>query len=203
VTEQPVPPAEPVQPETVEPAPGRTFPRSALIAVLGIGLGVAVVLLASSPTWLRVSIRASRTDVTLKGSSAAAAAVPLALVAAAGLIAVALVRNWARRLLGVLIAAAGIGVLIAVIRVIADPNRVARNSSKARSAGAVVSAHLGAPPYLAVLGGVLIVAGAVVTVLRAGTWPGPTSRYERATARAARPADDWEALDRGEDPTQG
>jgi uncharacterized membrane protein (TIGR02234 family) len=193
------------QSESGDPAhaPGRTLPRSALLAALGIGLGVVVVLLSSSPTWLRVTIRASRTDVTLTGRNAAAAAVPLALVAAAGLIAVALVRSWARRLLAALIAAAGIGVLIAVVQVIADPNRIARNSSKVRSAGAFASAHLDAPPYLSVVGGLLIVAGAIVGVLRAGTWPGPTPRYERAAARAARPADAWEALDRGEDPTQG
>jgi uncharacterized membrane protein (TIGR02234 family) len=192
-------------PESAEttPPPGRTLPRSAVIAALGIGLGVVVVLLSSSPTWLRVTIRATRTDVTLTGSGAAAAAVPLALVAAAGLIAVALVRSWARRLLAALIAAAGVAVLIAVVRVIADPSRVARNSSKVRTAGAFVSAHLDAPPYLGAVGGLLIVAGAVVGVLRAGTWPGPTPRYERVNARAARPADQWESLDRGEDPTQG
>jgi uncharacterized membrane protein (TIGR02234 family) len=179
------------------------LPRSALLAALGIGLGVVVVLLSSSPTWLRVTIRASRTDVTLTGRNAAAAAVPLALVAAAGLIAVALVRSWARRLLAALIAAAGIGVLIAVVQVIADPNRIARNSSKVRSAGAFASAHIGAPPYLCALGGLLVIAGGLVAVGYAGSWPGPTSRYERANARAARPADPWEALDRGEDPTQG
>jgi uncharacterized membrane protein (TIGR02234 family) len=179
------------------------MPRSAMIAALGVGLGAVVVLLSSSPTWLRVTIRATRTDVTLTGRNAAAAAVPLALVSAAGLIAVVLVRSWARRLLAILIAAAGIGVLIAAVQVIADPRRVARNSSKVRSAGAFVSAHLGAPAYLCALGALLIIAGAIVGVLRAGAWPGPTPRYERARARAARPADAWEALDRGEDPTQG
>lgn len=174
-----------------------------MIAALGVGIGVVLVLLASSPTWLRVTLRASRTDVTLTGSSAAAAAVPLALVAAAGLVAVALVRSWARRVIAALIAAAGVGVLIAAVRVIADPDRIARDSSKVRSAGHIATTHLAAPPYVVVLGGLLIVAGALVGVLYAGSWPGPTPRYERANARAARPADPWEALDRGEDPTQG
>jgi uncharacterized membrane protein (TIGR02234 family) len=139
--------------------------------------------------------------VTLTGGGAAGAAVPLALVAAAGLIAVALVRNWARRLLAVLIAAAGVGVLIDVVRVVADPDRIARGSSKVRSAGAYANVHVGAPPYLAILGGLLIVAGAIVAALYAGSWPAPATRYERAAARASRPVDDWEALERGEDPT--
>jgi uncharacterized membrane protein (TIGR02234 family) len=161
------------------------------------------VLVTSSPTWVRVTLRATHTDVNLTGRNVAAAAVPLALVAAAGLIAVALVRRWIRRVLAVLILAAGVGVLIAVVRVIADANRIARDSSKVRTAGAFVSAQLTAAPYLCAVGAVLIIAGAVIGVLSAGSWPGPTSRYERANARAARPADPWEALDRGEDPTQG
>ena len=70
-----------------------------------------------------------------------------------------------------------------------------------RSAGAFEAAHLTALPYLAIVGGLLIVAGAVVAALYAGSWPGPTSRYERAAARAARPVDTWDALERGEDPT--
>ncbi len=184
-----------------DPDAGHAFPRSAVVAALGIAAGAVVVLVASSPTWLRVTLRATHTDVTLTGRSCAAAAVPLALVSAAGLIAVALVRNWARRVLSVLIAAAGAGALIATIRVIVDPTHVARGSSKVRSAGAFASAHLAFPPYLAVVGGLMIVAGAIVGVLYAGSWPGPTPRYERAAARAARPVDTWEALDRGEDPT--
>jgi uncharacterized membrane protein (TIGR02234 family) len=194
VTEQPAP-------ADTEPDHERTLPRSAVLAALGIAAGVVVVLIASSPTWLRVTLRTTHTDVTLTGRNCAEAAVPLALVAAAGLIAVALVRNWARRLLAVLIVAAGVGVLIAVIRVIADPDHFARSSSKVRSAGAFEAAHLTALPYLSVVGGLLIIAGAVVAVLYAGSWPGPTSRYERAAARAARPVDTWDALDRGEDPT--
>lgn len=190
-------------PAQTSPPPGRTLPRSAVLAALGVGAGVALVLLSSSPTWLRVTLRATRTDVTLTGGNAAAAAVPLALVAAAGLIAVALVRSWARRLIAALIAAAGVGVLIVVVRVIADPERVARNSSKVRSAGRFAATHLAAPPYFCVVGGLLIIAGALAGVLYAGSWPGPTPRYERANARAARPVDAWEALDRGEDPTQG
>ena len=193
---------DPGAPVETEAGQERSLPRSAVLAVLGIAAGVVVVLVASSPTWLRVTLRSTHTDVTLTGRACAEAAVPLALVAAAGLIAVALVRNWARRLLAVLIVAAGVGVLVAVIRAIADPDRIARGSSKVRSAGAFEAAHLTALPYLSVVGGLLIIAGAVVAVLYAGSWPGPTSRYERAAARAARPVDTWDALDRGEDPTR-
>ncbi len=190
-------------PAVTEPDRARSLPRSAVLAALAIAAGVVVVLASSSPTWLRVTLRATHTDVTLTGGSCAGAAVPLALVAAAGLIAIALVRSWARRLLAVLIGAAGAGVLIAVIRVIADPGHIARSSSKVRSAGAFEAVRLAPLPYLSAAGALLIIAGALVALMYAGNWPAPTSRYERAAARAARPVDTWEALDRGEDPTSG
>jgi uncharacterized membrane protein (TIGR02234 family) len=160
-------------------------------------------LLSSSPAWVRVTLRVSGASVRLTGGNAAAAAVPLALVAAAGLIAMALVRSWIRRILAVVIAAAGVGVLIAAVRVIADPHRVARASSKVRSAGQLASAHVTAAPYICMLGALLVIAGGVLAVIFGGRWPNPTRRYERAAAKAGRPVDAWEALERGEDPTSG
>lgn len=199
---------EPVSEPVSEPAADeltvtRSFPRSALFASLGIAAGAALVLFSSSPTWIRVVLRVSRAQVRLTGGNVAAAAVPLALVAAAGLIAMALVRNWIRRILAVLIAAAGVGVLVAVIRVIDDPLRVARDSSKVKSAGQLASAHLSAAPYLCVVGALLIIAGAVLAAIFGGRWPNPARRYEREAAKAGRPVDAWEALERGEDPTSG
>ena len=192
---------EPVAEELAVKRP--PLPRSALVASLTIAIGAGVVLVSASPAWLRVTLRASGAHVRLTGGNAAAAAVPLALVAAAGLIAMALVRSWIRRVLAVLIAAAGVGVMIDVLRVISDPTRVARASSKVRSAGEPVSAHITAAAYFSLLGAVLIIFGGVVAAIFGGRWPGPTSRYEREAAKAGRPLDPWEALERGEDPTSG
>jgi uncharacterized membrane protein (TIGR02234 family) len=206
---------EPTVPEVVEPAvpdqvaPTRRFPRSAGLSAGALALGVVVVLLSSSPVWLRVTLKAAAGQVKLSGGSAAAAAVPLALVAAAALIAIALVRNWVRRVLAVLAAAAGIGVLVAAVRVLADPNSVARGSSKVSGAGEVASVHVAAAPYLGVLGSLLIFAGAIAIALTCGKWPAPGRRYERDAAPTGtpagtptgRPTDAWDALERGEDPT--
>lgn len=180
-----------------------TLPRSALVAATAIAIGAIIVLLSSSPAWVRVTLRVSGASVRLTGGNAAAAAVPLALVAAAGLIAMALVRSWIRRILAVVIAAAGVGVLIAAVGVIADPHRVARDSSKVKSAGQFVNVHVTAAPYICVLGALLIIAGGVLAAVLGGRWPNPTRRYERAAAKAGRPVDAWEALERGEDPTSG
>jgi uncharacterized membrane protein (TIGR02234 family) len=188
---------------TAATGPTRRFPRSAGLSAGGLALGVAVVLLSSSPVWLRVTLQVGAGQVKLTGGNAAAAAVPLALVAAAGLIAIALVRNWVRRVLAVLAAAAGVGVLVSAIRVVAWPESVARGSGKVSSVGEVASVHVAAAPYLGVLGALLIVAGAIAIALTCGQWPAPGRRYERVNAPTGRPTDTWDALERGEDPTSG
>jgi uncharacterized membrane protein (TIGR02234 family) len=170
---------------------------------LALIAGVAIVLLSASPTWLRVTLQAGGVvgHATVKGRGAAPAAVPLALVAGAGLIALALLRGWLRRLLGVLILAAGAGIIAAAARVFDDPTGIARGDTHVKAAGKVASVATQAPPYLTVVGGVLIIVGAVFAIMYGRRWPSPTRRYERAAARAARPKDDWEALEQGEDPT--
>jgi uncharacterized membrane protein (TIGR02234 family) len=175
---------------------------------LAIAAGVIILLLCSSPTWVRVTLRTSggfgaRGEVTLPGSNVVAAAVPLALVAAAGLVALALVRSWVRRLLAVLITAAGIGCLIVTLRALADPTSAARGSSRVKAAGELAAAHVTAVPYIAALGAVLIIVGGLLAVIYSGGWPAPARRYERVNAKASRPKDTWEALERGEDPTSG
>ncbi len=54
-------------PAETEAEQQRSLPRSAVLAALGIAAGVVVVLVASSPTWLRVTLRSTHTDVTLTG----------------------------------------------------------------------------------------------------------------------------------------
>jgi uncharacterized membrane protein (TIGR02234 family) len=186
-----------------EPPHRAALPRTATVAALAVVVGVAVALLSASPTWLRVTLQAGGVagHATVKGRGAAAAAVPLALVAAAGLIALALVRGWVRRLLGILVLAAGAGVIASAARVLADPTGIARGDTHVKTAGKVASVAVQAPPYLTVIGGALVVAGAVLAILYGGGWPSPARRYERAAARAARPKDDWEALEQGDDPT--
>ncbi|MDR3080879.1 MAG: TIGR02234 family membrane protein, partial [Streptomyces sp.] len=67
-------------------------------------------------------------------------------------------------------------------------------------------------PYIAVLGGALILLAGLLALRYGRLWPTMSGRYERGGAprprRAApvdpdRPEDLWKALDRGEDPTGG
>jgi uncharacterized membrane protein (TIGR02234 family) len=187
----------------VPAGPTRRYPRSAGLSAGAVAAGVVVVLLSSSPVWMRVTLKIAAGEVKLSGGNAAPAAVPVALVAAAGLIAIALVRAWVRRILAVLVAASGVGVSIAAVRVLAGPVSAARGSSKVSGAGEVASVHLTAVPYVCLLGAVLIVAGAIAIALTCGRWPQPGRRYERTNVAAGRPTDAWDALERGEDPTSG
>lgn len=105
----------------------------------------------------------------------AGAPAALALVALAGGGAMLLVRNRPRVLLGVLLAL---------------------------DAVALVAVGLSPVRWAALLGGLLVGAGALLAVLRAHRWPQPRRRHDApAGRRRDSPRDAWDALDRGEDPT--
>ena len=100
----------------------------------------------------------------------------LALVALAGAAATLLVRDRARRLLGVVLLAVAAGLVVVGL----TPTRLGRG--RRRAAGRVPVPSL--------------------VVLRARRWPQPRARYEAPTrSGASTPRDTWDALDRGEDPT--
>jgi hypothetical protein len=165
----------------------------------------------------------------LRASTTGAQAQPwliaLALIALAGTGALLATRGVARRLLGGLIAVAGLGVAVAAVagRLGVDPG----------AAGAGATAW----PIACVLGGALVVLAGVGAARHGHEWPAMSSRYERRPvpppgtglsagsqpSPAAGPGDErkhepagddapagpdpvdtravWDALDRGEDPT--
>ncbi len=56
----------------------------------------------------------------------------------------------------------------------------------------------GRPALIQGFGGLVLAITGAVVVARAGTWPAMSGRYQ---ARAAAPADAWDAIERGQDPT--
>jgi Tryptophan-associated transmembrane protein (Trp_oprn_chp) len=114
----------------------------------------------------------------------------LAVVALAGAGALVATRGWPRRLLGVLLAACGAGIVVTAGYALA----------------AVDAVMVGGPAVALVAGAVLGLVG-VVTLRRSGSWPGLGIRYAAptrvpSTAVAERPAQLWDAINRGEDPTK-
>jgi tryptophan-associated transmembrane protein len=109
----------------------------------------------------------------------AGAPAALALVALAGAGAALLVRNKGRIALGCVLLVIG---------------------------AALVAVGLTPTRWAALTAGALVVAGALLVVLRARRWPQPRSRFEAPVRTGTggptgSPRDAWDALDRGEDPT--
>jgi uncharacterized membrane protein (TIGR02234 family) len=183
-------------------------------AILGCALGSAVVLFAAGATWAHVRVvpaagaagTIAPVGVEFGGADLAPVTASLGLVGLAGIVAVAATRRAGRVLVGVAVLAAGVGVAIAAGRVAIDPTPAIRASPTFaevahRDAGAA-ELELGLDrtfaPVAACLGGaVLALAGALVAV-RGRAWPALGRRYQ---TRPAAPADAWDAVERGHDPT--
>jgi hypothetical protein len=169
-----------------------TSRRPLWIVVLALLLASAVLWWSSRLTWAS-DLRArpgggAATQVWHTGADSVPALVPLALVALAGVAGVVAVGGWPRRLLGVVLALAGIG-----------------------AAGLGVLTRLGTElgffPWgrvLAVLSGVLLVLAGTLLVRLGDRMPKLGAGY-RAPSAVSRPADGddgmWQALSEGRDPT--
>jgi uncharacterized membrane protein (TIGR02234 family) len=185
------------------------------VALIADLLGASGVLLLVGRTWQRVTV--SRDPplpaalVDLSGRDLQAVVAAVALIALAGVVAIAATRGLGRRLVGVALAVSG--------AVICWRSAVALSAIGAAQARASVPSGVGIDrssqpriaivaqwPLLTVACGVLIALAGVLTVVFAPRWSAMATRYEAPTAAARRdgPATDialWTALDRGEDPT--
>lgn len=186
-------------------------------AVLASAVAGALAVFSGGQTWATLSaVRpAPLPPVTeVLAGSAHAPLVPAAgLVLLAAAVALLAVRAGGRTAVGALMAVSGAALVWAAARALAGGLRVA---------AAEVSVVVGTPvaeisavwPAATVAAGVLGAVAGVVVVVRGRRWPAMGSRYERGTAPgaaapvAARPRTDeerahlaWNALDRGEDPT--
>ncbi|MEY9963772.1 putative membrane protein (TIGR02234 family) [Streptacidiphilus sp. MAP12-16] len=211
-TEQP---AEATAPAATVAERARTDRRSLALMLLLTILGAAVVLLAAGRTWARGSVAFQSTTIHVGVSGSETSGLPgaLALVGLAAAVAVFAVRGAARRAVGVLLALAGSGVvasaLLAATGTAALDGRAARAVGLTQAAAADVSHS--AWPWIAAVGGVLLLLAGLLVVARGRDWPGMSSRYEAPGAGATgkrhaapgpeTPADLWKAMDRGEDPT--
>lgn len=184
----------------------------ALIADLA---GAAGVLLFAGRVWQRVRVTRVRplpdAVANLTGRDLYPALSAFALIALAGVIAIAATRGWGRRVVGLALAASG-----AVIGWYAVDGLSAVSPGRARSSIASgVGIDSSSVPHvgldgtwagLTIASATLIVTAGVLTIVNAQRWSGLASRYEAPTAgaRTERGNPDialWSALDRGDDPT--
>lgn len=184
--------------------------RRVFVAVLcGCALTGGLVLIAAGRVWGRAMLTtvtgsADRVSVTGHVAEAALPALGIALlVLAAGVIAA---RGWLRRVVGLVVVFVG-----AVVVALAVASRTDVSSALEHRTFAV--AHTSVPPHTSVWAVVTAMAGLVavgcgaLTVVFGARWPALGARYDAAGARgsagdsSATAMSEWDALDRGEDPT--
>ncbi len=196
--------------------------RGYLLALGGLLAGGALTLLALGRPWLFVQLRlgpsAPVTTATYAGSALHPWGAALGVAALAVALAVVATRGFARRLLGLLVVAGAIPLLVlavttgrsgpdvAVLTRDYGPVTVVSDGAPATAVGATAVVSGSAWwVLLLVAAGLLAVAGAV-TCWCGPQWPVMSRRYERrgaaAPADTTTPQGQWDALDRGEDPTR-
>ncbi|MCR1983797.1 Trp biosynthesis-associated membrane protein [Cellulosimicrobium cellulans] len=208
--------------------PGGPARRTAIWVLLLLG---GATLAAAVPTWLRTTGATAldpQVDVAVAGTSAAPGVSAAALVLVAAALALGLVGRVGRWVVLAVAAASGVVATVSALSVAIDPEPTAR-SAVAEATGVTeltAPVELTAAPWAAAVLGVLTVLVVVWVALGARSWAGASTRHERAGAAPATAAgtpagetseaagatgrsdvddvsdhDAWDALSRGEDPT--
>jgi uncharacterized membrane protein (TIGR02234 family) len=182
-------------------------------AVAGCVLGAALVLGSAEATWVTTRISDGATalgaaasaplPIRLGGSTLAPAVGALGLVGLAAAVALVATRRRGRTVVGVLLALTGLGIVLLAGRIALDPLAAVRGAAQVTALAPSGDVHVGtlhrtAGPWVASVGGLLVAITGVLVALRGGAWPGMGGRYQ---SRAERPVDAWDAIERGQDPT--
>lgn len=198
--------------------------RARTYAVLAIVAGGALAIIASTQTWLDVTLRAGSDEpLPVSGAVAVPLLAPLSLAALALGLALTVVGAPLRYAFGALASIIGGTLIVTSVRIgLQQPlDAVASAVTKATglageaAIGDLVTAVTGTPwPFLAAAAGLLIAAGGLVTLATGHRWRAGGRRYRRDAVReqvatGARPydaasdraIDSWDDLTHGDDPT--
>jgi uncharacterized membrane protein (TIGR02234 family) len=180
--------------------PGR---RGLGIAVAGCVLSGAVALFGVGRVWLHYTVpRTGLADLraSATGHATAGAAGTLALVVLAGVVVLPATRGLGRRIAGVLIALAGVGIGYSALLTIASTT----DQLGGPQASTYTDGRATAWPWIALVAGAIGVATGVFAAVASGGWPAMGRRYESAGSAQRGPATEtsiWDRLDEGDDPT--
>ncbi|WP_127501391.1 Trp biosynthesis-associated membrane protein [Actinoplanes solisilvae] len=178
--------------------------RSYLLSLLACLAGSGLAAYGATRTWsVQVTERPGLSDLRTvqTGADLEPWLIGLALVGLAGTGALLATHGWLRRVLGGLLALAGVGVVIGAVA-----GRAGLDPGAAGSGGTIW-------PVACALGGAIVVAGGLVAARHGHRWPRMSARYDRKPAPVGapeapglnvKPVDNraaWDSLDRGNDPT--
>ncbi|TLS40040.1 TIGR02234 family membrane protein [Streptomyces montanus] len=195
--------------------PARSGRRSLALALLCGAFGAAVALLASRQGWSEGTTTVAGGDFPLSATGSDVTGVPaaLAIVGLAALVAVFAVRRAGRFLVAGLLALSGAGTVAAALLGVSDKSALDDKAAQASgdTTATVDSMSHTAWPYVAAVGGLLLLLAGLLALRYGRLWPAMSGRYERdgtprprkskPVADPDRPEEMWKALDRGEDPT--
>lgn len=209
------------------PAPARRAPGPRLTSVLLALLGGAAGLLASTQTWFAVVLHDSPdTPLAVSGAAALPVLAPLSLAALALGAALSIAARALAYAVGVLTAAVGIlvTVLAGTIAITAPLSAVASTVTQATgiagddAVAALIEGVTGtAWSYVALVGGLVVLASGALILATAHRWRLAGRRYRTDETASRRPArggtgarpddqvdafDAWDGLSRGDDPTR-
>lgn len=185
--------------------------REYLGTLASIAAAAVVIIASYAATWATVTVpvftgqdAAPTRDVTLTGGQLVplgAALGWLALAGAAGLLAT---RTWGRRVVGTVMVLAGGGAGASALAFGLTGPALIDTALAAQGLPAPDSVSRSAWWIAAMMAGLVVLVGGALSVLRGPSWPGLSRRYERRSTATAGPVGGvaaWDALDRGEDPT--
>jgi len=170
-----------------------------LVDLLAV-VGLVLLGLSGYLTWSIANPGSGRPVVNFNGYAVTRAPVTLALAAVVAVVVTKLAGTALRRVLSALVLLMGVAAVAVALQIrpdVAELGRIRPELSQAVTDKVVLTT--GPAPWLALAGGVALVAAGLIGVLTAHRWRRPTVRYERDPA--ATPADQWKAIDAGEDPT--
>ncbi len=184
------------------------------VVVLGAVLAGLLLFVSGRADWIVGTVDGvtGPTAASAPGTDAAPGLAGLALVAIAAAVATTTSGRIGRWLAVVALLAVGAGVLALALRAVLDPEGVL-GSVAATQAGATgafeATGSATAWPWLAVVGGVLVLVSCLGAVLGFPRWSGLSSRYEvpasggddTGGARGERVDSTWDRVSRGEDPS--
>lgn len=180
--------------------------RSARALIATTALGAGGLLIASTQPW--VSGTSSQVIIgggalTGTGGKVAPVVSGLALVALAAALATLTAGRVGRLLGGGVLLLAGLGSVVAVVRLIADPAGALQPIAEERAAASGqafgITAHAGPGAWLALALSLVVCAAGVLALRHARAGSGLTASYERPSAGDREPGTLWEQVSREDD----
>ena len=154
----------------------------------------------------QIAYHGSSQAVESSNAIVAQPAATLALVVLAGVVVFPATRGIGRRVAGVVIALAGVGIVYSAVATIAFTT----DQLDLPDAGTYTDGRATAWPWIALVAGVVAIATGLFAAAASGGWPSMGRRYESRPAAGSTPAGPltdltelaiWDRLDEGDDPT--